>query len=151
LLFQCLRFSNTLPATNIGAFRFVCTNLAVGGGGVFAGGFMSVHVGSIALDQAAAQLTSYLAGFERIVALYRGWIEMPFEADPLFEALPPLPRRTHADLRQAVEQQPGATVYAAYNAATWVATHRMRSAHGAFELLDALNRAFQERFPVAVD
>src|SRR5439155_22516684 len=40
----CLQVRNTYDgsariAVHIGAFRFVCTNLAVGGGGVFAGGF----------------------------------------------------------------------------------------------------------------
>jgi hypothetical protein len=44
----CLQVRNTYDGTariavHIGAFRFVCTNLAVGGGGVFAGGFMAVH------------------------------------------------------------------------------------------------------------
>jgi hypothetical protein len=44
----CLMIQNTYDGTSriaiqIGAFRFVCTNLAVGGGGVFAGGFMAVQ------------------------------------------------------------------------------------------------------------
>ena len=68
----CLKIQNTYDGTSrilihIGAFRFVCTNLAVGGGGVFAGGFMSVHAGEIPLDDVSRQLASYLAGFETIV------------------------------------------------------------------------------------
>ena len=39
------------------------------------------------------------------------------------------------------------TVYEAYNAATWYATHQMRSYRTAFELLALVNRSFQERFP----
>ena len=40
------------------------------------------------------------------------------------------------------------TVYAAYNAATYVATHEMRSVRGAFDLLKQVNQTFQDRFPL---
>src|SRR5882672_8513706 len=77
-LFPCLQIQNTYDGTSrisiqIGAFRFVCTNLSVGGGGVFAGGFMSVHAGEIPIAAVAEQLTSYLQGFDRIIQVYRAW------------------------------------------------------------------------------
>jgi hypothetical protein len=37
----------------------VCTNLAVGGGGVFTGGFMAVHAGEVPITQVTNQLTNY--------------------------------------------------------------------------------------------
>ena len=54
----CVKVQNTYDGTSriavhIGAFRFVCTNLAVGGGGAFAGGFMAVHAGEIPLEDVA--------------------------------------------------------------------------------------------------
>src|SRR5436309_3262035 len=74
----CLQIRNTYDgsariAIHIGAFRFVCTNLAVGGGGVFAGGFMSIHAGEIPIGKVTAQLTTYLAEFDQIVTVYRVW------------------------------------------------------------------------------
>ena len=71
----CLQVRNTYDgsariAVHIGAFRFVCTNLAVGGGGVFAGGFVSIHAGEIPIERMADQLTAYLTRFDQIVRLY---------------------------------------------------------------------------------
>jgi len=43
----------------------------------------------------------------------------------------------------------GPSVYDAYNAATSVATHDMRSARAAFELLMRINQRFQQQFPPA--
>jgi len=39
------------------------------------------------------------------------------------------------------------SVYSAYNIATNHATHRMRSVRTAFELLERINRDFQQQFP----
>jgi hypothetical protein len=143
----CLKIQNTYDGTtrisvHIGAFRFVCTNLAVGGGG-----FMSVHAGDIPIEEAATQLASYLAGFENIVSLYRSWAERPLDQERMADLLDQLPKRPAEDIRQEVAQSPTPTVYAAYNAATRHATHRMRSFRGAFELLERINRGFQEHFP----
>lgn len=49
-----------------GAFRFVWTNPAVGGAGVFAGGFVSLHRGELPVEQVAEQLNEYLSEFEDI-------------------------------------------------------------------------------------
>ncbi len=154
-LCPCLKLENTYDGTGrisvqIGAFRFVCTNLAVGGGGVFAGGFMAFHVGTIPLAEAAAQLTAYLQGFARIIGLYRGWLETTFESSAFFSALPDLPKTVRSGLYQVIEQQGGSTVWTSYGAATWYATHHMRSANRAFSLLQVLNRTFQQEFPVNV-
>jgi hypothetical protein len=51
----------------------MCTTLAVGGGGVFAGGFMAVHQGEIPIEDVAKHLTDYLRGFDAIAAFYRAW------------------------------------------------------------------------------
>lgn len=151
----CVKVTNTYDGTSrvtvhIGAFRFVCTNLAVGGGGVFASGFMAVHQGEIPIEEVAKELTKYLEGFDRVVALYRAWSHRPLLREPWEEMLEAFPKRPAREIARAVEARPFARVYDGYNAATYHATHRMRSASGAFKLLRQVNRAFQEHFPVEV-
>jgi hypothetical protein len=147
----CLKIQNTYDGTSriaihIGAFRFVCTNLAVGGGGVFAGGFMSIHEGEIPLDEVAGQVSTYLAGFEKIVAMYRFWSERWLEQEELAKALDGI-SKWHAKriAEDFANRRP--TVYEAYNAATYYATHGMRSYRTAFDLLERINRGFQKHFP----
>jgi hypothetical protein len=147
----CLKIQNTYDGTSriaihVGAFRFVCTNLAVGGGGVFAGGFMSIHAGEIPLDEIAKQASGYLAGFERIVETYRYWTEEWIEQGALDEALEGISKR-HAKGIAEVFAGRKPTVYEAYNAATYYATHEMRSYRTAFDLLERVNRGFQKHFP----
>ncbi len=105
----CLKIHNTYDGTSrigvhIGAFRFVCTNLAVGGGGVFAGGFMAVHAGEIPLDEVASQLASYLLAFDEIVALYRSWIEQLLDTDRLCRALDALPKTAGEAITETIER-----------------------------------------------
>ncbi len=152
----CLKIQNTYDGTSrisihIGAFRFVCTNLAVGGGGVFAGGFMSVHAGEIPIEEVAAQLASYLLGFEAIVALYRAWTETFLDEAGLAEILESFPKRSREAIEKKVAERMATTVYDAYNLATWYATHEMRSYRTAFNLLALVNRSFQERFPASLE
>src|SRR5206468_2687016 len=118
----CLKIQNTYDGTSriaihIGAFRFVCTNLAVGGGGVFAGGFMSVHSGDIPIETVAHQLVNYLRGFESIVTLYRDWTDRPFEPERLGELLDGAPRRATHSISDAILREKVRTVYEAYNLA----------------------------------
>lgn len=149
----CVKVTNTYDGTSrvqvhIGAFRFVCTNLAVGGGGVFASGFMAVHQGEIPIEEVAKELARYLSGFDRVVELYRAWSHRPLLREPWKEMLEGFPKRPAKAIARAVEARAFPRVYDGYNAATYHATHRMRSANGAFDLLKRVNRAFQERFPV---
>jgi hypothetical protein len=131
---------------HIGAFRFVCTNLSVGGGGAFAGGFMSVHVGEINVDDVMEQLSLYLSHFDSIVELYRSWstyqlIPTSGSIDMALTSLPP----THAE-EIKIRVNFGATVFDAYNVATDYATHKTRTARVAFELLGQINAGFQRVF-----
>jgi hypothetical protein len=134
-------------SVQIGAFRFVCTNLAVGGGGVFAGGFMSVHAGEIPIAAVAEQLTTYLGRFDRTMTLYRAWAERRPAPGSLWwifdKSLKQQPERLRATLADADPQ----TVYDAYNLATHYATHQMRSYRTAFALLERINDGFQRAFP----
>jgi hypothetical protein len=150
----CLQIRNTYDGTarigiHIGAFRFVCTNLAVGGGGIFAGGFVSIHAGDIPIEQMAQQLANYLKDFEEIVTLYQAWADRRPEAGSLrsiFDnALKQRPERLWEALNKANPQ----TVYAAYNVATDYATHQTRSYRTAFDLLERINDGFQKTFPVS--
>lgn len=148
----CLELRNTYDGTSrigihIGAFRFVCTNLAVGGGGAFAGGFLSTHVGEIPLDEMAAQLAGYLSAFDRIVALYRTWARQSLERERLEGALVGLPKKAGEAIRAETQRRGARVVFEAYNVATDHATHRTRSVRTAFQLLELVNQGFQEQFP----
>lgn len=149
----CLQIRNTYDSTarisvHIGAFRFVCTNLAVGGGGAFAGGFVSIHAGDIPIEKMADQLTNYLTRFERIVETYRAWTMTRPESDQLEPVLKQVLRGRFDELRAELLGAMPATVFEAYNRLTHHATHSMRSARTAFEMLERVNYGFQKTFPV---
>ena len=149
----CLQVRNTYDgsariAVHIGAFRFVCTNLAVGGGGVFAGGFVSIHAGEIPIEKMADQLAQYLTRFDQIVGLYRQWSERRPEPGALSSIFEQSLKGRPEGLWDQVLQAAPATVFDAYNVMTDFATHRMRSYRTAFDLLERINAGFQETFPV---
>jgi hypothetical protein len=133
-------------AVHIGAFRFVCTNLAVGGGGAFAGGFMSVHAGEIPIEQVAQQLADYLTRFERIAALYRQWAQQPVQRDVL-KHISATDLGERPEFGEALTVARPDTVFVAYNVLTNLATHRMRTARVAFSVLERINVGFQREFP----
>jgi hypothetical protein len=150
-LCPCLKIQNTYDGTSriavhIGAFRFTCTNLAVGGGGVFAGGFMAVHAGEVRITEVTKQLTSYLEGFEQIVELYRRWAVTEAAPDTLEQVLGALPKRVETALRLELPPTRRVMIWEAYNRATQFATHQMRSYRTAFDLLARINRGFQAEF-----
>lgn len=150
----CLQVRNTYDgsariAVHIGAFRFVCTNLAVGGGGVFAGGFVSIHAGEIPLDKMADQLAEYLTRFDQIVGLYRHWSERRPETGALSSIFEQSLKGRPEELWEEVLRAVPTTVFDAYNVMTDFATHRMRSYRTAFDLLERINAGFQQAFPVA--
>lgn len=149
----CLQVRNAYDGSSrilvhIGAFRFVCTNLAVGGGGVFAGGFVSIHAGEIPIERIAERLTDYLTRFEQIVELYRWWSEERLKADAIQAVLKLALQGRYADLHENVITSNPATVFDAYNRLTDHATHNMRSARTAFDLMERVNAAFQKTFPL---
>jgi hypothetical protein len=144
-----VRFTNSYDATNrvsveIGAFRFVCTNWAVGGGGVFAAGFASLHVGEIDTESIGDRLEQFLGKFSDIAETYRKWQQLPYQetnAVLLEKALEPV-GQVHVDR----VPKPGLTrfnLFDAYNSLTKYATHETRTANVAFRLLDVVNRTFQ--------
>jgi hypothetical protein len=149
----CLQLRNAYDSTSrivvhIGAFRFVCTNLAVGGGGAFAGGFVSVHAGDIPIEVVMGQLAEYLRGFDRIIRLYRRWLEERPTQEALQNVLDSSLAGRFMPLRAALLEAAPATVFDAYNRLTHHATHSMRSANTAFDMLERINMAFQRTWPV---
>ena len=149
----CLKLENTYDGTSriavhIGAFRFVCTNLAVGGGGVFAGGFVSIHSGEIPIAEVGEQLASYLRCFESIIELYRFWAELPIRLDSLTQIFLGVSNRHSERIFEDMGREHCLTAYTAYNVATRYATHQMRSYRTAFDLLERVNRGFQKLFPL---
>lgn len=150
----CLQVRNTYDGTariavHIGAFRFVCTNLAVGGGGAFAGGFVSIHAGEIPIEKMADQLADYLTRFDQIVRLYSRWSEQRPELPVLDTALKQSLNGRFAELRAEMLSAVPATVFDAYNRLTHHATHSMRSARTAFDMLERVNTSFQKAWPVS--
>jgi hypothetical protein len=142
-----IKVTNSLDGTSkisieIGAFSFVCTNFAVGGSGVFAGGFMAVHSGTIRIDSAGDQLRSFLSRFDRILDLFSYWSEIPAGSDDHKRALQNLPERYSA--RLLASRSPAGSVFDAYNQATDFCTHQLRSAQRALQLLSEINRGFQD-------
>lgn len=149
----CLQIRNTYDgssgiAVHIGAFRFVCTNLAVGGGGAFAGGFVSIHAGEIPIEMMAGQLADYLTRFDQIVQLYRQWSEQRATRDDIESILKQSLQGRFDGLRGEMLWATPTTVFDAYNRLTHHATHSMRSARTAFDLLERVNASFQRVFPV---
>lgn len=149
----CLQVRNTYDgsariALHIGAFRFVCTNLSVGGGGAFAGGFLSIHAGEIPIERMAGELTSYLSRFESIVSLYREWSDIRPKAEQLEGILRRVLRGRFEDVREHMLARVPSTVFEAYNSLTFHATHKMRSARTAFDMLERVNDSFQRTFTV---
>ena len=150
----CLKVENSYDtrsriAIHIGAFRFVCTNLAVGGGGVFAGGFVSVHAGEIPIPAMAQELASFLSAFDQIVELYRVWAETQLSDTILVVALEGLPPKALAEVGRRMIAANATSVFDAHNVATDYATHATRSYRTAFDLLARVNRGFQEAAPLA--
>jgi hypothetical protein len=148
----CLQVRNTYDGTSrialhIGAFRFVCTNLAVGGGGAFAGGFVSIHAGEIPIDSMAERLADYLTRFGQIVTLYRRWSEQVAESDAVAYILKQTLNGRFDKFRDELLASAPNTVFDLYNRLTHFATHSMRSARTAFDMLERVNGSFQRTFP----
>jgi hypothetical protein len=149
----CVQVRNTYDGTarialHIGAFRFVCTNLSVGGAGAFAGGFLSVHAGDIPIEEIATQLADYLTRFDQIVRLYRQWSSQQVEARPFESVLKESLNGRFEDIRQQLLNGAPCSVFEAYNRLTDFATHRMRSARTAFAMLERVNTSFQNAWPL---
>jgi len=141
-----IKVTNSLDGTSkisieIGAFSFVCTNFAIGGSGVFAGGFMAVHAGTIKIEAAGDQLRNFLFLFDQILDLFSYWSEIPAGADEHQRALKELPDRYSQ--RLLAKRSSRDSVFDVYNHATDFCTHQLRSASRALQLLSEVNRGFQ--------
>ena len=148
-LCPCIKIQNTYDGTSrviihIGAFRFVCTNLAVGGGGCFAGGFMAIHQGVIPVEEVGKQLETYLLTFEKIIEQYRVWKDTPAYSFEVAKAVKLVAVSHRRNIMSRVQDR--GRVYDAYNVATDYATHHTRTANTAFEMLAQINAGFQKEF-----
>ena len=108
-------------------------------GGVFAGGFMSIHAGEIPINDVVEQLAAYLKGFGSIVELYRFWSEIDFGQESLSRILQGVTKRHFDRIVEDMSSEDSKTVYQAYNVATRYATHQMRSYRTAFDLLERID------------
>lgn len=141
-----IKVTNSLDGSSkisieIGAFSFVCTNFAVGGNGVFAGGFLAVHAGVIKIEAAGDQLRGFLTRFDRILDLFAHWSEIPVWPEQHQQALATLPERYQE--RLLMKRPLNSSVFDVYNQATDYCTHQLRSSQRALQLLAEVNRGFQ--------
>ena len=113
---------------------------------MFAGGFMSVHVGDIPVEAVSQQLYDYLQGFNEIVETYQRWKDVKVGLDIVKEVFESegVPEKHTKAILSSLQGTP--CVYDAYNSATDYATHKMKTFHTAFELLTKINHGFQGRF-----
>lgn len=142
-----VRVTNSVDASTririeIGAFRFVCTNFAIGGGGVFTGGFAAIHRGTIDIERAAEQIRGTLGNFGRLAETMRQWHEQPVPKITAKEISDRWGER-HAK-RIALRFQGTSDKLEGYNLLTQYGSHEMRSAERAFEFLAWTNAKFQE-------
>jgi hypothetical protein len=112
---------------------------------------MSVHAGEIPMEEIADQLTGYLGSFASIAELYRVWAEQELQEEALRNALTELPTGAAQAIRAKARSSGARSVYDAYNAATYHATHEMRSYRTAFDLLTRINRGFQREFALSAN
>jgi hypothetical protein len=131
----------------IGAYRFACTNLALGGGGVFAGGFLTAHKGHVPVAEVSLRLKEFLERFSDIMGQLRMWNQTALDAAPIREWLDTLPE-SHALRLEARGIMSASTVYDSHNVATDYATHGMKSATAGFKLMDDINATYQTAFPL---
>jgi hypothetical protein len=141
-----IKVTNSLDGSSkisieIGAFSFVCTNFAVGGSGVFAGGFLAVHAGVIRIEAAGDQLRNFLTRFDRVLDLLAFWSEVPANVSQHEAALEGMPERYRN--RLLTLRSSDCSVFDVYNQATDFCTHQLRSANRALHLLAEVNRGFQ--------
>lgn len=119
-------------AIELGAFRLVCSNGLVVGHG-FRHSWM--HFQSLSVEAAVSAFTELLQnGGPQMVQNWKNWAEVPTTLEFLEEWLKESPRRrqlvSQAGRRLVLERfekakQP--TVWDAYNALTWYATHKLSS------------------------
>ncbi len=147
----CIKIQNSYDKSlrakmQLGSYRFSCTNIAVGGGGVFAEKQITAHASDLSLEGVVWQMDKLLSGFDRIVELYKRWAELEFDSCSLARVLARLPTRAseavgHGILTSGVER-----VYSAFDIATSHATHSMLSVPSAFNTLERINQGFQQHF-----
>ena len=111
---------------------------------------MSIHAGEIPIERMADQLTAYLTRFDQIVRIYRQWSEQRPQRHDIESILKQSLQGRFDALRDEMLTAPQPTVFDAYNRLTHHATHSMRSARTAFDMLERVNASFQRTFP-AVD
>ena len=107
---------------------------------------MSIHAGEIPIEAVAGKLADNLSRFGEIVSSYRQWKEQRAERAQVDSILRQVLRGRFEDVRQGFFEIPPATAVDAYNRLTHYATHGMRSARTAFDMLERVNESFQNTF-----
>lgn len=137
--------TSTRITIEVGAFRFVCTNFAIGGGGIFSAGFNAIHQGEIDIQKVQEQLEYFLNHFDQIIETFRRWRDTPWhpeDAQTLSGYLANFGNRNLNRIGALTAPEKIENRFRAYNEFTFAATHGMRTANAAFNFLDATNAGF---------
>lgn len=144
-----IRITNSYDGTTslhieIGAFRFVCTNMAIGGGGFHFFKIRAIHTSDIDIIEIEKGFSSALGAFPGVVKRFQELSETsasPELMKKLTRALEPVNRRMLGHVLDGY-QAGISSAYNVYNRCTDYATHRSRSMAGGFRLLAITNDLF---------
>lgn len=132
----------------LGAFRMVCLNLSVGGGG-FLSGFSSPHIGEIDVSGVGSKMGETMGKFPRLMNTYRRWADTGWSdagRAAVLDGLEPMGKSHTKTLGQRWDVTPPRTAWDAYNTVTHHATHRTRTVNTAYRLLDRGESVFRSVF-----
>jgi hypothetical protein len=129
----------TRVTIEIGAFRFVCTNLAIGGFGASYIGFRAIHEGDIKVEDVGSSIKEYLGKFNRIADMYRSWVDTGYTTSDYEQLNKGILQ--HQNIIPKPHQD-AKTRFDAYNHLTKFGSHELRSANASLNFLKQVNESF---------
>jgi len=136
----------------VGAYRFACTNLMTGGGGILGGGFRVLHKGNLEkeIEQVTPMVEEILTTFPERAARLAEWNEIPWGHDAYGFVMSTLEddhpgMKRHAKIlgeRWDGKPEDSNSLWWAYNEGTNYSTHETKSVGVAYRVGDAINRSF---------
>ena len=138
----------------VGAYRFACTNLMTGGGGILGGGFRVLHKGNLEkeIEQVTPMVQEILTTFPERAQRLSEWNEIPWNYDAYGFILSTL-EDDHPGMKRHSQilgelwdgtslDHADHTLWWAYNEGTNYSTHETKSVGVAYRVGDAINKSF---------
>jgi len=139
---------STRLSIEVGAYRFVCTNLMTGGGGILGGGFSVLHKGNLEEEilQTQPMVTNILETFPERAAHLSRWADIPWTTDAVEYVSETIEENAgmakHTKILMNRWNKPNKNLWWAYNEATDYATHQTKSVGVAYRISDVINKTF---------